>query len=132
MHEEPEFSGSVRLGVAAALSRGYAEDARAFLLFLAQLLEDSLPEDTEILRQGVFKKEVVGLAITLGADRYRFEHVGKGGVCASRAHIVRGISLKTEEIPVEQALTELADALETRVASNARARTALAGLLGLD
>lgn len=132
MSDDSQFSGSVRLGVAAALSREYAEDARAFLVFLAQLLEDSLPEETEILRKGVFKKEVVGLAVTLGADRYRFEYAGKGGVRASRAHIVRGISLKTEEIPVEQALAELAEALETRVATNARARAALAGLLGLD
>lgn len=127
-----EASGSIRLGVAASLGREYARDLKSFLGFLIELLQKALPAETEVLTRGFFKKEVVGVEVTLGMDQFRFEDTGKGSIVASKIHVVRGIALKREELPVEQALAEFSEAVEAKLASNERARAALASLLGLS
>ena len=132
MPDELESQGWVRLGVAAALGREYSADARAFLPFLVRLLQGAMPEETTVRTQGLFKKSVVGVSVDLGGLRYAVDDPGRGPLVAVRTQIVRGIALKNEPIPMAECLAELEAALETRAAENARARGALAGLLGLE
>ncbi|HZP82844.1 MAG TPA: hypothetical protein VFB21_14485 [Chthonomonadaceae bacterium] len=122
----------VKFGVAATLSKQYAADQRMFLELLAQMLESALPDEAEIGRRGGLfsKKTVQRVTVTLGDNRYTLEDPGRGPLRASRTHIVRGIALKTEPIPVEDWLKELGAALDERARTSAAAREALARLVG--
>ena len=132
MADDLEGRGWARLGVAAALGREYAADGKAFLPFLVRLLEGAMPEETEVRTQGFFKKSVVGVVVDLGATRYSVEDPGRGPLTATRTQVVRGIALKNETIPMPELLAEMEAALEARAGENARARAALAGMLGLE
>jgi hypothetical protein len=131
MSDDLEHDPGIRLSVAAALGRQYAQDLQSFIPFLAETLQKAFPEAVEIHRRGMFKKETIGVSLTLGADRFGFLRSTVGGVTATKTHIVRGIALKTEELPIHEALEALAFALDEQVKSNAKAQSALAGLLGL-
>lgn len=132
MADDLEGQGWARLGVAAALGREYAADARGFLPYLARLLEGAMPEETQVRTQGLFKKTVVGVALDLGGTRYAIDDPGRGPLVAVRTQVVRGIALKTEPIPLEECLSELESALEARAGENASARRALGQMLGLE
>jgi hypothetical protein len=130
--DEFEQQDWVKFGVAAALSKQYAADQRVFLELLAQMLEGALPGETEVGRRGGLfsKKTVQRVAVTLGDNRYTLEDPGRGLLQATRTHIVRGIALKTEPIPVQEWLEEMGAALDERVRTNAAAREALARMVG--
>lgn len=127
-----EDQGWVRLGVAAALGREAAADGKAFLPFLARLLQGAMPDETEVRTQGLFKKAVVGVSVDLGGTRYTVEDPGRGPLAASRVQVVRGIALKTEAIGIAECLAELEVALEARAKESTQARSALASMLGLE
>ena len=122
----------LKFGVAAALSKQYAADERVFLELLAQMLERALPNEVEIgKRGGLFsKKTVQRVSVILGDNRYTLEDPGRGSLRAARTHIVRGIALKTEEIPVQEWLEELGAGLEARAHTSAAAREALSRMVG--
>lgn len=132
MADDLEGQGWARLGVAAALSREYANDSKAFLGFLANLLKSAMPDETEIRTRGLFKKTVEGVVLDLGERRYVIEDPGRGPLAASRVQVVRGIALKTESISVEECLAELEATLTIRAGENAKARAALGQMLGLE
>ncbi len=122
----------VKFGVAATLSKQYASDQRQFLELLAQMLLRALPDETQVDRKGgIFsKKTIARVNVLLGGSRYDLEDPGRGPLIAKRVQIVRGIALKTEEIPVETWLSELGAALDERARSSAAAREALANMIG--
>lgn len=127
-----ESEGWVRMGVAAALAKEYASDQARFLVLLVKSLEESFPQETRVLRKGFLTKTIVGAEIDLADLRYRIEDQGHGRLTATRAKIVRGINLKTEELPVSKWLQEIAEALELRAKTNQENRSALARMLGLS
>ncbi len=122
----------VKFGVAATLSKQYAADQREFLELLAQMLQRALPDETQIQRKGGLfsKKTIHNVTVLLGANRYELEDPGRGPLIAKRVQIVRGIALKTEEIPVELWLAELGAMLDERAKSSAAAREALSNMVG--
>jgi hypothetical protein len=122
----------VKFGVAATLSKQYAADQRQFLELLAQMLQRALPDETQLERKGGLfsKKTLYRVIVLLGGNRYDLEDPGRGPLIAKRVQIVRGIALKTEEIPVEMWLSELGAALDERARSSAAAREALANMIG--
>ena len=132
MADEFEQQSWVKLGVAAALSQGYARDQRSLLETLAAMLESALPGEAQIQRRGgLFSRKVVQqIGLELGPDRYTLEDPGRGSLRASRTRVVRGIALKTEEIPVEEWLDALSTNLEERAKSSASARAALERFVG--
>ena len=121
----------VKLGVASAMQNQFNRDQREFLPLIATTFEKSLPAETVVKTKGVFKKSVVGVQITLGEYRYQLEDVGSGNLVASRAKVVRGVSLKTDELAVPAFLEELMLAVEERLGSSEAARNALSAMLGL-
>ena len=133
MPDSFEDQGWVRLGVATALDRAYAADQRQFLTFLAAALEKALPGEIELKRAGLFSnKHVIALTLHLENDRFVIEDLGRGPLRASKAHVVRGITVKTEEIPMQEALAEIGAALDERAKKSEAARNALATMLGLS
>ena len=123
-----ELSEPLRMEMFAASLRADSSDVKAFLEALATKLEGSLPNQTLVTRHsGLFTREhpVKEIVVTLGEYQYRISRERQGGLVALRAKVVRGIVLKTEQLPVEQWIDELAGALAQIAAQSAQARAAL-------
>lgn len=125
-----EDSGWVQLGVQGALAREYAADAHLFVQSLASLLLSIVPESAEAIEHGGFlqRKQLAGVTVLFGDNRYRMESQGHQ-VVTSRTHVVRGIALKTEVMPVEEWIAEVSAQMELVAATNARAKAALQRIL---
>ncbi len=120
------------VGVAGALARAYAQDARGFLPLLAIVLSGALPDETEVERRGgLFQKDkpVRKISVTLGDNIYTLEDLGRGPLAASRVKIVRGIKLKTDTLPTEEWLRELSGEISARAQQNEKTFFALKTLL---
>ena len=123
-----ELSEPLRMEMFAASLRADSTDVKAFLEALATKLEGSLPNQTIVTRHsGLFSREhpVREITVTLGEYQYRITRERQGPLLALRAKAVRGIVLKTEQLPVEQWIDELAGALAQTAAQSAQARAAL-------
>jgi hypothetical protein len=123
-----ELSEPMQVEVFAASLRADYTDVKAFLEALAVKLEGSLPNNTTVTRHSsLFSREhpVKEIAVSLGEYQYRIGKERQGPLVAQRAKIVRGIVLKTEQIPVEQWIGELAEALAQFATHSAQARAAL-------
>jgi len=127
-----ETSGAIGLGVSAALAQEYAQDQREFLPLIASVLKSALPNDVEVLEQGLFKKTIRGVSVRQGENKLLLEDVGRGSLQASFTRVVRGIALKTESISVEEWVALVGEALEKSAKDNLAARNALAARLGLQ
>ncbi|HTI13014.1 MAG TPA: hypothetical protein VL461_00385 [Dictyobacter sp.] len=113
--------------VAAAL-RADTADIKVFLEVLATKLTGALPERTQVIRQrSLFAREqpVREIMVTLGEYQYRLMREKYGSLTTSRARLVRGIVLKTDQLSVDQWIEELATALAQEAAQSAQARSAL-------
>ncbi len=126
-----EDQGWVKMGVAAYMTRQYSQYQREFFERLAAWLERSLPEATEIQKRGGLfsKKTVCKISVKIDGLRYVLEDPGKGALRAACTHIVRGIVLKTEELPVEVWVAALGEALEKMAGESVSARDALKQML---
>ena len=132
MSDSFEQQDWVKFGVAAALSRQYAADQHAFFEDLATMLERALPEATQVVRHGgIFsKKTVQRITLTIVENRYILESPTHGSLQASRTHVVRGIALKTEAIPIPDWLEEIGGLLDQEARGSQAAREALSRLVG--
>lgn len=112
----------------AASLRADSTDIKAFMEALAVKLQGSLPNQTTVTRHsGLFAKEhpVKEIAVTLGEYQYRITREKQGPVMTQRAKVVRGIVLKTDQIPLEQWINELASSLAEEASNSAQAHAAL-------
>ena len=124
-----EFS---EVGVAGALAQAYVRDTRGFLPLLAIVLTSALPDETQVERKGgLFQREkpVRKVIVTLGDHIYQLEDLGRGPLAAHRAKVVRGITLKTEPMPVEIWLADLSAEISARADQSEKAFFALKNLL---
>jgi hypothetical protein len=130
--DEFEQQEWVKFGVASALSKQYGADQRTFLEMLATMLEAALPGEVDIIRHGGLftKKTLQRVTVALGDNHYSLEDPGRGNLRATRTRVVRGIALKTEELPVQEWVAELGAFLDERARTSAAAREALARLVG--
>ncbi len=123
-----ELSEPLRMELFAASLRADYTDARAFLEALAVKLEGSLPQHTTVTRHSsLFSREhpVREISVSLGDYQYRIGRERQGPLVTQRAKVVRGIVLKTEQVPVEQWIEELAEGLAQIATNSAQARAAL-------
>lgn len=123
----------VQIGVAGALTRELQQDHELFIQSLARTLQTAFPNEAELKMEGGFlaKKRLAGVSIKLGDDVFTITKPSRGPLEATRTHVVRGIALKTEPIPVDQWLQEISTRIEESVGKNSQARSALAAALGL-
>ena len=113
----------------AASLRADAGDLAAFVEALAAKLEASFPERTSVERSGLLgKKRVRRVAVELGESRYELEHDG-ARVAARRRSVVRGISLKSDELEVDAWIDDLSQRLVEEAGRSERGRGALERLL---
>lgn len=97
-------------------------------------LEGALPSQTVVTRRGggLFSgsKRVERIAVDLGD--YRYELVASGSrVQPSRSKAVRGIVLKTEQVPLDEWIDELSRQLTVEAQRSEQSRIALERLLGV-
>lgn len=130
MQYEPSQAMQVEL-YAASLRADYT-DVGAFLEALAVKFEGALPTHTKVTRYAsLFSRErpVKEIAVTLGEFQYRIGKERQGPLLAQCSHVVRGITLSSEQIPVEQWIEEVAEALAQLAAHNQQAHMALSRFL---
>ena len=116
----------------AASLRASSSDLSAFVEVLADKLEDALPGRVKVGRRPTRflgkQKRVESLECELGGQRYLLA-ARDGVVEARRATLVRGVVLKTEELPVEEWLDALARDLAEEARTSESAQLALQRLL---
>lgn len=118
----------LQMEMLAASLRADSTDNKAFLEALASKLSGSLPNQTTVIRHSsLFSREhpVKEITVTMGDFQYRIGREKQGPILTQRAKVVRGIVLKTEQIPMDQWIDELASALAYEAANSAQARIAL-------
>ena len=116
--------------VAASL-RADARDLGSFLEALAVKLGEALPGAVEVERAGgLFKRShaVRRLRVALG-DRVYVVEKTPAGVRCEVAHSVRGITVKSESLPLDAWIEGLSRQLAEEAQSSSEARAALERLL---
>jgi len=111
----------------AASLRADAQDLNAFVEVLAQKLEAAVPDATQVERGGFRGTgRMKTIEVALGEHRYRLDARGPQ---PSRAHVVRGITLKNDDLALGEWIDSLARDLAQEAERSERARLALEGLL---
>ena len=125
------MSDPSEIELAAAGLRADAGELSALLEALAAWLEQSVPQLTKVQRKraGLLdsRKLVTGLVCQVGPESFALEREGTG-LSARRARPVRGVTLKTETLPLATWL----DALQTALLREAQvSETSLSALRSL-
>jgi hypothetical protein len=126
----PAVADAPDLDLLAASLRADATDTAAFLEALAARLQGALPGQVDVQRKGGLfgGKRVRRIEVRLGDSHYEIE--GNGGPpVARRRNVVRGIALKTEELPVDAWIEALSADLLALAQTSERGREALERLL---
>jgi hypothetical protein len=118
-----------QVGIAAdQIAHGMALDMSNVEHFLGQLarsLQQAVPTQVRIEAAG---PRVVGLEVNLDPDQFILRHDG-GRVTSQYKKLVRGIALKTKELPLEEWVSMLSQSLARHANNNAHIG-ALAAQLG--
>jgi hypothetical protein len=130
MNYEPSLPMQVEL-FAASMRASYT-DVGAFLEALAVKFEGALPTHTKVNRHSsLFSREhpVKEIVVMLGDYHYRIGKERQGPLIAQRSHVVHGIMLASEQLPVERWIEEVAEALAQMAAQSSLAHAALSRFL---
>jgi hypothetical protein len=123
-----DLDPALQVDVLAAALRLDHREARDLLEFLAQKLEQSLPQATTVTRSGgLFAKEHPVKEILVRFDDYHYQIIREkhGSLTAKVLKLVRGVVLKTTEISVDQWTEEIAQHLAHLAQRSAQTRQAL-------
>ncbi|HEY1775169.1 MAG TPA: hypothetical protein VGG41_03315 [Solirubrobacteraceae bacterium] len=121
------------LDLAAADLRADSTDTRALLDALAARLEEALPRMAVVKRRrvGGFRSkhtEIERIDVALEDQRFELEDARSGLRC-TRHTVVRGITLKREELPLAQWVHDLVTEVVSAASVGEQARMTLEGLL---
>lgn len=117
------------LDLVSASLRADADDLRVFVESLSTKLEQSFPGRCRVQRSGLFGKGGVReIRVELGDSRYELTH-DEGVVSARRSSVIRGITLKSEELGLDQWIDSLAAQVVAEADRSERGRLALQKLL---
>lgn len=120
---------SISFELLAAALRADTADLGAWVAALGAKLAGALPDRVQVRHSGIFGNgPVTGMVADLGEWRFAL-HVQHGRPMAERAHIVRGIALKTEQVSLDAWIDALSQSLSEIAATSARERAALQRLL---
>src|SRR3954454_20012340 len=113
----------------AAGLRADSADLKTYIEVLARKLELALPGQTTVDRRSkrLLSREKVVETITVALGDFVYELRANGQ--ASRAKAVRGVTIKTEPLAVDDWVQALADDLSARADESAEARAALERLV---
>ncbi len=123
-----DLDSALQVDVLAAALRLDHQETRDLLEFLAQKLEQSLPQATTVTRSGgLFSKTRPVKEILVRFDNYHYQITREphGSLIAKVLKLVRGVVLKTTEISVDQWTDEIAQQLADLSQRSAQTRQAL-------
>jgi len=123
-----DYEEALQVDVLACSLQMDKSESGDLLEFLAAKLASALPEEVEITRGGWLlsaKKPVTELKVSLGEQGFQMIREKRGAITARQMKIVRGVVLKTEEVPVEKWVENLAQALAQMAEKNSRTKQAL-------
>lgn len=122
-------ANGLNLDLLAAALRADTADMSTWVAVLGTKLAGALPSRVRLHRAGLLGNGPInGMATDLGPWRFALR-LARGQPIAERAHVVRGIALKTEELPLDAWIGALSAALAEVAATSARERAAIEGLL---
>jgi len=110
-----------------AALRADTADLSMFLDVIALKLSDALPGHTRVARSGWPRRRVRSVTVDMDDRQFRLQR--GHGIQAEVAHVVKGVTLSTQRVDVDEWLRALAKSLSTFAASQARGREALDRLL---
>lgn len=119
---------ALEVDVLAAALRMDHQESGDLLEFLAKKLEQSLPQNTTVTRGGWFlSKEHPVQQITVSFDDYQYQIIRERhtSFTAKVMKLVRGVVIKTTEIPIDQWTDEVAQQLAQLAQRSAQTRSAL-------
>jgi hypothetical protein len=130
---DPLVEPGQQLDLAAAELRADSTDTRALLDALAARLEEALPRLAVVKRRrvGGFRSkqtEIERIDVVLEDQRFELEDARSGLRC-TRHTVVRGITLKREELPLTQWVSELVAEVTRAATISEQSRMTLEGLL---
>jgi hypothetical protein len=123
-----EFDRSLEVDVLAAALRLDRDESGDLLEFLAQKLELSLPQQTTISRGGNFlskQRPVKEIIVRFNDSHYQILRDRHGSVTAKVIQLVRGVAIKTTEMPIDVWTDQVAAQLAQLAAQSSQTRTAL-------
>jgi hypothetical protein len=121
--EAPNFD------LVAASLRADSADLRVFVESLAAKLDQSFPGRCRVRRAGMLGKgSVRQVSVELGDGRYELTH-DDGRISARRSSVVRGITLKSDELGLDEWIDSLAAEVVAEAGRSDRGRLALEKLL---
>ena len=124
--------GEIDVDLLAATLRASSADLAVFVEVLAGKLEEALPGRVKVTRRAGRplgkRKRVERVECDLGDRRYLLQ-ARAGAVEARQATLVRGVVLKTNELPLEDWLDELSRDLAKEAGTSAQAQLVLQRLL---
>jgi len=129
---QDDLDPALEMEVVTAALRMDKEQAKDMLEYLAQKFEACLPESTTVKRGGWLLSAdhpVEQLTIRFPDQHFQIEKPKHGPVSAKIMKIVRGVVLKTTEVPTEDWTEALAQALSEAARQNASTRDALQKLI---
>lgn len=117
------------LDLVAASLRADADDLRVFVESLSKKLERLFPGRCRVQRGGLFGKgSVRQVSVEIADSRYELFH-DDGAVSARRSSVVRGITLKSEQLALDEWIDSLAEHVVAEADRSERGRLALQNLL---
>jgi hypothetical protein len=130
---DPRDDPGSALDLAAAEVRVDSADTHALIEALATRLEEALPRLAAVKRRrvGGFRSkqsEVELIEVVMGDERFELAQQRDGLHC-TRHRVVRGITLKRDELAIGQWISELVDEVTRTAALGEQARITLEGLL---
>lgn len=128
--------GPSEIELLASSLRLNSSDLSNSMSALASVLESVSPGNCTVRRrkQGIVSKKttIEEISLRLGDSRYTAARAGSTkGLTCTRAKVVRGIVIKTEEMDANQWVDSLAKDLASEAARSQSARDAVSRLLGL-
>lgn len=118
----------------AAALRADMSDLNTFVEVLAGKVESALPGRVTVERRGggLFSREKRVHRIEINLDNNRYALVAdRGRILARRSSVVRGIVLKTEDLPLDSWINMLSRDLAAEAEQSESARVALERMLGM-
>jgi hypothetical protein len=129
---QEEFDSALEMDVLTAALRMDKQQSHDLLEYLAQKFQACLPENTIVKRGGWMlsaERPVEQLTIKFPDAHFQLDRPKRGPVSAKIMKIVRGVVLKTTEIPTEEWTKQLAESLSEAAKQNAATRDALQKLI---
>ena len=119
-----ELNDPLQFEVIAATLRLGMENTSSYLAALARNLERALPGQVDVSEQGIISRKVTAVCANLRDRSYRIDAVGAQLRCTIGS-VVRGITLRTDEVDLDDWTAQLSKDLVVMAERSLAARVAL-------